>query len=139
MIGAVGVRILRRATTFVVICAVMGAITTAFPSRVDAKSIISDACATAPDSETCKSDSANATQNPLTGTSGFIYKVSRIVALVAGMAAIIVIIVSGIRYMTSGGDSQKISSAKGTLVGAVIGLVVIVLAQVIITFVIKRL
>jgi hypothetical protein len=48
------------------------------------------------------------------------------------------IMVSGFRYITSGGDAQKISSAKNTLVGAIIGLVVIVLARVIITFVLSK-
>jgi hypothetical protein len=113
---------------------------TATPSPdVGAKSIISEACTFAPDSETCKSDSANAKENPLTGTSGTLYKVSLIVAIVAGIAAVIVIIVSGIRYMTSGGDTQKVSSAKSTLIGAIAGLIIIVLAQTIITFVVKRL
>ncbi|MBL8122451.1 hypothetical protein JNM87_06935 [Candidatus Saccharibacteria bacterium] len=49
------------------------------------------------------------------------------------------IMVSGFRYITSGGDSQKIASAKNTLIGAIIGLVVIALAQTIITFVLSRL
>ena len=58
--------------------------------------------------------------------------------MVAGIAAVIVIIVSGIRYMTSGGDSQKVSSAKNTMIGAIAGLLIIVLAQTIITFIVKR-
>ncbi|QQS69110.1 hypothetical protein IPP75_04280 [Candidatus Saccharibacteria bacterium] len=111
----------------------------AIPHTVGAKSIISDACTFAPESETCKSDNADAAQNPLTGTSGTLYKVSLIVAVIAGVAAVIVMIASGIRYMTSGGDSQKVSSAKNTMVGAIAGLVIIVLAQTIITFVVKRL
>lgn len=111
----------------------------ALTNDASAKSIISEACTFAPDSETCKSDSANAVENPLTGTSGTLYKVSQVIAIIAGIAAVIVIIISGIRYIISGGDSQKVSSAKSTLIGAVVGLVVIVLAQTIITFVVKRL
>ena len=117
----------------------LGLVVAVSPADVSAKSIISEACTFAPDSETCKSDSANAKENPLTGTSGTLYKVSLIIAIVAGIAAVIVIIVSGIRYMTSSGDTQKVSSAKSTLIGTIAGLIIIVLAQTIITFVVKRL
>lgn len=109
------------------------------PVTAHAEDVLEEACATAPDSPTCKSNQAKATNNPLTGTDGILYKVSKILAIIAGIAAIIVIVTSGIKYITSGGDSQKIASAKHTLVGALIGLVIIVLAQTIITFVIKRL
>ena len=115
----------------------LGLVVAVSPADVSAKSIISEACTFAPESETCKSD-ADAKQNPLTGTSGTLYKVSLIISVVAGIAAVIVIIVSGIRYMTSGGDSQKVSSAKNTMIGAIAGLLIIVLAQTIITFIVKR-
>lgn len=105
---------------------------------------LSDICAANPSSDTCKSstvtkDSNGAAVNPLTGTNGTLYKVSTIIATVTGIVAVIVIIVSGLRYITSGGDGQKTASAKNTLVGAIIGLVIIVLAQSIITFVVRRL
>ncbi|QQS20208.1 hypothetical protein IPL85_02020 [Candidatus Saccharibacteria bacterium] len=96
---------------------------------------LADVCDTAPDSPTCKS---RTTENPLTGTDGILYNVAEIVAVVAGIGAIIIILISGFRYITSGGDTQKVTSAKHTLVGAIIGLVIIVLAQTIITYVIKR-
>ena len=94
------------------------------------------ACSTNPTSDTCNYNSAT---NPLTGTNGTLYKITTIVATVAGIAAIFVIIVSGVRYMTSGGDTQKVAAAKRTLIGAIVGLVIIVLAQTIITFVVRRL
>ena len=98
---------------------------------------LASACSTSPDSATCKS--YNPFTNPLTGTNGTLYKITTIVATVAGIAAIFVIIVSGVRYMTSGGDTQKVAAAKRTLIGAIVGLVIIVLAQTIITFVVRRL
>jgi hypothetical protein len=60
-----------------------------------------------------------------------------IVASVAAVAAVIVIILSGFRYITSGGDTQKTAAAKNTLIGAIVGLVIIALAQAIIILVIK--
>lgn len=88
-------------------------------------------------SETCQSQGT--ATNPLTGTNGTLYKVSTVIAAITGVIAVIVIIVSGVRYMTSGGDTQKVASAKSTLIGAIIGLVIIALAQTIITFVVRKL
>lgn len=113
-------------------------------SPVLAANPLSDICATNPDSATCKSaivkmDATGGAANPLTGKDGTLYKISTIVATIAGIAAVFVIIVSGVRYMTSGGDSQKITAAKSTLIGAIIGLVIIMSAQTIILFVVGRL
>ena len=56
---------------------------------------------------------------------------------VLGVAAVIVIIASGFKYITSGGDSSKIGSAKQTLIYALIGLIVAALAQFLVHFVIN--
>ena len=45
-----------------------------------------------------------------------------------GVAAVIVIVVAGIMYSTSGGDSGKVAQAKDAILYAVVGLVVIILA-----------
>ena len=60
------------------------------------------------------------------------------VYIVAGVVAIIVIIIGGIRYSTSAGDSSQIQSAKNTIMYAVIGLVVVIAAAAISDFVIKN-
>ena len=105
--------------------------------RVLASDPLSAICSTNPQSDTCKS--YNASTNPITGTNGTLYKITTIVSTVAGIAAVFVIIISGVRYMTSGGDTQKVTAAKSTLIGAIVGLVIIVLAQTIITFVVRKL
>jgi hypothetical protein len=61
-----------------------------------------------------------------------------ILSYIAGVAAVIMVIVGGIRYITSGGDSNNISSAKNTVIYALIGLVVALLARTIVAFVFKR-
>ena len=48
------------------------------------------------------------------------------------------IMVGGLKYMTSQGDSANVASAKNTILYAVIGLVVVALAQVIVKFVLDR-
>jgi len=64
--------------------------------------------------------------------------VLRILSIVAGIASVIMIVISGFKYITSGGDSGKISSAKNTLVYAIIGIIVVAFAQTISQFVIKQ-
>jgi heme/copper-type cytochrome/quinol oxidase subunit 2 len=58
--------------------------------------------------------------------------------IVAGFVAIIVIVIGGIRYATSAGDSSSVQSAKNTVQYAVVGLVVIIMAAAITDFVIKN-
>lgn len=53
---------------------------------------------------------------------------------VAGVIAVIFIIVGGVTYMTSAGDPGKIQKAKSTLLYSVIGLIVVALAYAIVNF-----
>ena len=62
----------------------------------------------------------------------------RILSIVAGIASVIMIMIAGYKYLTSGGDSGTISSAKNTLVYAVIGIIVVAFSQFIAQFVIKQ-
>jgi cytochrome bd-type quinol oxidase subunit 2 len=61
-----------------------------------------------------------------------------ILSALVGVVAVIMIIVSGLRYITSGGATDKITSAKNGLLYAVIGLVLVALAQVIVRFVLHQ-
>lgn len=54
------------------------------------------------------------------------------------LVAVIFVIVGGVNYMTSAGDSGKLQKAKNTILYAVIGLVICVLAFAIVNFVIVR-
>jgi hypothetical protein len=74
-------------------------------------------------------------------SSGFTNLLSTIVtilSIVAGGIAIIMIIVSALRFITSGGDSNKVSSAKSALVYALIGIAIAALAQVLVHFVLYQ-
>lgn len=61
-----------------------------------------------------------------------------ILSIIVGIAAVIMIIVAGFKYVTSSGDSSNISSAKTTLIYALVGLGVAALAQFMVHFVINR-
>ncbi len=65
--------------------------------------------------------------------------VLEIVFNIIGGLALLIVVVSGLRYITSTGDPQKTSRAKDGVVYALIGLAVAVTAQAIVVFVGKRL
>ena len=61
-----------------------------------------------------------------------------IFTFVVGVVSVIMIIIGGFKYITSGGDSGNVTGAKDTIMYAIIGLVVVALAQVIVRFVLKQ-
>lgn len=96
----------------------------------------------------CSGDASNSTacenrpsadENPLLGPDGIITRVIQILTIIIGVASVIVIIVGGLQYILSAGEAQKTAKAKDTILYAVIGLVVAVFAQAIISFVLTRL
>jgi hypothetical protein len=73
-----------------------------------------------------------------TNVNSIVATVVNILSFVVGVAAVIMIIIGGLRYVTSNGDSNSINTAKNTILYAIIGLVVVALAQVIVQFVLTR-
>jgi cytochrome bd-type quinol oxidase subunit 2 len=65
-------------------------------------------------------------------------QVVNIFSVIVGIVSVIMIIYGGFKYITSGGDSGNISAAKNTIVYALIGLVVVALAQFIVQFVLNK-
>jgi hypothetical protein len=72
------------------------------------------------------------------GVDNFVRTIVNVISVVVGIAAIIVIIMSGFKYITSGGDSGKVSSAKNTLIYALIGIAIAALSQVIVRVVLTE-
>jgi hypothetical protein len=58
-----------------------------------------------------------------------------LVSVVVGIIAVIMIIIGGFRFVVSNGDSGKITTARNTIIYALIGLILAALAQVIVRFV----
>lgn len=58
-------------------------------------------------------------------------------SIVVGVIAVIMIIYGGFKYITSSGDSNKVSTAKNTLIYAIVGLVIVALAQLIVHYVLN--
>jgi uncharacterized membrane protein len=61
-----------------------------------------------------------------------------IFSIIVGAVSVIMIIYGGFRYITSGGDSGRVGNAKNTLIYAIIGLVIVALAQLIVHFVLNQ-
>ena len=64
--------------------------------------------------------------------------VINIISLVVAAIAVIMIMIGGFRYVTSGGKQESVAGAKNTIMYAIIGLVIVALAQVIVKFVLNR-
>jgi len=70
------------------------------------------------------------------GTS--IQTVLQIAFAIAGAAAVIIIIIAGLRYTISAGNPQEAAKAKNAILYAIIGVVVCVVGYAIVTFVLKN-
>jgi hypothetical protein len=79
------------------------------------------------------SDGCNGGGNTLSNT---VKVIVNILTTIVGVIAVIMIIIGGAKYVTSGGDSAKVASAKSSIIYAIVGLIIVALAQVIVHFVI---
>lgn len=70
--------------------------------------------------------------------NNIIRTVINIFSVIVGVIAVIMIIYGGFKYITSGGDSGKISAAQQTIIYAIVGLIIVALAQIIVRFVLSR-
>jgi len=68
--------------------------------------------------------------------SGTITVLLNLLSIIAGVIAVIMIIIAGIKYITSQGDPSSVGSARSAIIYALIGLIIVALSQIIIFFVI---
>ena len=79
------------------------------------------------------------TTDPISGPNGILKKASLVMATLAGIAAVIIIIVGGFQYITSAGDTAKATGARKAIVGAVVGLAIIAVAESLVLLVVSKL
>lgn len=75
------------------------------------------------------------------GGSTLTDKISTVINVFSAIIAavsVIMIIYGGFRYITSGGKEEGVKGAKSTIMYAIIGLVIVALAQVIVKFVLNK-
>lgn len=59
-------------------------------------------------------------------------------SLIVGVVSVIMIIIGGLKYITSSGDAGNVSNAQKTIIYALVGLVIVALSQVIVRFVLAK-
>lgn len=67
-----------------------------------------------------------------------IRNVINIFSIIVGLVAVIMIIVGGFKFITAGGESSNITSARQTITYAIVGLVIAALSQSIVWFVLNK-
>ena len=83
------------------------------------------------------SNTGNVPEN-IDGNDGLVTTVVNILLWAIGLISVIMIIIGGIRYATSNGDSNAVTGAKNTIMYAVIGLVIAIFAYAIVNFVLVQ-
>jgi type IV secretion system pilin len=82
---------------------------------------------------------ADGAPSELFGSTGVITTVTNILLFIVGALSVIMLIIGGLRYVVSGGNSSAVTAAKNTILYAIVGLVISFLAFAAINFVINTL
>lgn len=72
----------------------------------------------------------------LFGDTGFIGRLTTFILAAIGIVSVVMLIFGGFRYIISGGDAKKVTDAKNTILYAIIGLVIALLAYAIVNFIV---
>ena len=75
----------------------------------------------------------------LFGATGIFTTLTNVMLFGVGAISVIMVVIGGLRYVISGGSSTNITAAKNTILYAVIGLIISILAYALINFVIGSL
>jgi len=79
----------------------------------------------------CQTDSG-------TNVNNIVNTVITVFSWVVGVVSVIMIIVGGFKYVTSGGESNGVTSAKNTILYAIVGLIIVAVAQIVVRFVLSN-
>ena len=114
------------------------AVPLAAPAAVSADVIQGGLCHGAQTLDVTPGDDTCTPEGGASGFSNLLKRIINIISVVVGVVAVIMIIIGGFRYITSAGSSERVTAAKNTILYALIGLVIVALAQVIVRFVLTK-
>ncbi len=97
-------------------------------SNVSAQQL--DACTLDPGSSLCQDERSKGDYKKV------IKNVTNLLLYIVGIASVFVIVIAGIRYITSANDSGRMAGAKSTLLYALVGLALSIVAYVIVNWVV---
>lgn len=86
----------------------------------------------------CKSSNSAPCKASSDSVAAILKNVINIMLYLAGAIAVVMVVVGGIRYITSDGDPAAANKAKNTIIYALVGVVVAVMSYSIVNFVIGR-
>jgi hypothetical protein len=115
--------------TFVLILGITLGIGLLAPVGANAASVISEQCKDVTDSTICKDQNANA--------NDLIKTIVNVLLFIVGALSVIMLIVGGLLYTTSAGDSGRVTTAKNTITYAIVGLAVSFVAFAVVNYVLK--
>ena len=67
---------------------------------------------------------------------GIFKTITNVMLFLIGAVSVIMLIIGGLRYVVSGGDSTAVQNAKNTILYAIVGIIVAILAYAVVNFVI---
>ena len=70
--------------------------------------------------------------------NNIIHTIINLLSAVVGIVAVVMIIIGGLRYITSGGNDTGVASAKNTILYAIIGLIIVAFAQILVRFTLSK-
>jgi len=77
-------------------------------------------------------------RQPQNKLNSLIETIVNVITVIVGIVAVIMIIYGGFRYITSGGETAGVAAAKNTIIYAIVGLIIVAMAQIIVKFIIGK-
>lgn len=96
---------------------------------------VENVCQANPNAEFCQERDR---ERKLYGSDGLLTMIAQLIAVAAGVVAVVMIVLAGFRFITAGGNPDSIGSARNTIIYALIGLAVAASAQILVAFVLSR-
>ena len=81
-------------------------------------------------------NAAHGTNQPtdLFGANGIFTTITNVLLFAVGVLSVVMVIVGGLRYVVSGGNSAAVTGAKNTILYAIVGVIVAFLAYAVVNF-----
>ena len=103
---------------------------TSSTSSTSSKAVV---CSTISDNNNCRG-----TPSGSLDLNKIITTVINILSSIVGVAAVIMLVYGGFRYITAAGDSGKLNSARSTIIYALVGVAIAALSQGLVKFVLNK-
>ena len=115
-----------------IIASVLGVFAVALAPALPAYAVT---CTDAASCVTSGVNNAGGTTAPKADAGTIIKTIVDILLFVIGAVSVIMIVIGGLRYVISGGDAKQVQAAKNTILYALVGVIIAILAYAVVNFV----